>query len=186
MRAFLDANLLVATVMREVLTGAARAGALVPLVSPRVLEEWARAAARDGPLAEAAARRAGEALVDEFAGALVAPDPEVEAGLVLPDAADVHVVAAAVGGEAEVLLTRNLRDFPPRVLARFGLLVRDPDGVLREWAEAAPEAAADVVEAAVARFNAATGRDMAPRAVLKRAGLPRLGKLLYGGGGGVA
>ena len=56
MRVLLDANVLYPTVMREVLLGCARAGLFEPLWSARILEEWARAAARLGPEGEAVAR----------------------------------------------------------------------------------------------------------------------------------
>ncbi|MEM9010795.1 MAG: PIN domain-containing protein [Pseudomonadota bacterium] len=177
-RVLLDANLLVATLMRQILLGAARAGALQPLWSSRILEEWARAAGRHGSLAEEMARREIAALTEDWPAALVVPDPAVAATLVLPDANDVHVVAAAVGGGAEILLTRNIRDFPTRILARHGLLRRDPDGFLRDWWAEAPEAAEAVVADVVRAFRAATGTAPAARTLLKRAGLARLGKAL--------
>ena len=48
MRVLLDACTLYPTVMREILIGVARAGYYTPLWSDRILEEWARAAARFG------------------------------------------------------------------------------------------------------------------------------------------
>ncbi|MEK6205567.1 MAG: PIN domain-containing protein, partial [Amylibacter sp.] len=48
MRILLDACVLYPTIMREVLLGAAKAGAFKPVWSARILEEWRRAAARFG------------------------------------------------------------------------------------------------------------------------------------------
>jgi hypothetical protein len=41
--------------------------------------------------------------------------------LSLPDWNDRHVLAAAIVAEAEILLTDNLRDFPRRRLAEYGV-----------------------------------------------------------------
>jgi len=49
----------------------------------------------------------------------------------LPDPDDVHVLAAAVGSGASVIVTWNLRDFPPEILAGYGVVARTPDDVLR-------------------------------------------------------
>ena len=43
---------------------------------------------------------------------------------------DRHVVAAATRGEADVVVTANLKDFPAAVLAAHGLKVEHPDGFL--------------------------------------------------------
>ena len=56
MKVFLDACVLYPTVLREILVGCAKHGLFVPQWSPRVLEEWARAATRLGPDGAAVAR----------------------------------------------------------------------------------------------------------------------------------
>ena len=106
-------------------------------------------------------------------------DPELVARLSLPDPDDRHVLAAAIAGGAEVLMTLNRADFPTRTLARHGVLLREPDGflveLLAEGIDLAP------VAAGVRRGrSAASGRAQPLRALLKRAGLPRLGKALDG------
>lgn len=176
MRALLDANVLMPSILRETLLGAAAAGGFAPLWSARILEEWARAARRRGPETEAAARAAIAGLRAAWPEAEIPPDPELEARLSLPDPDDAHVLAAAIAGGADALVTRNRADFPPRSLARHGIVLRDPDGLLCELA-------ADLDMAAVAgavRDRAAAISGAAPelRAMLKRAGLPRLGKAL--------
>jgi hypothetical protein len=62
-----------------------------------------------------------------------APDWQVEGyedlveALTLPDAGDRHVVAAAIRGHADCIVTTNLQDFPPAYLERFDLEVFHPD-----------------------------------------------------------
>lgn len=45
----------------------------------------------------------------------------------LPDADDRHVVAAAIHGGANLIVTFNLKDFPASALQRYNLLTQHPD-----------------------------------------------------------
>lgn len=45
----------------------------------------------------------------------------------LPDPDDRHVLAAAIRGRTDVILTRNLRDFPTEKLQPFGIEAQHPD-----------------------------------------------------------
>jgi hypothetical protein len=176
MRAFLDACVLYPTVLREVLLAVAGEGLFEPLWSPRVLEEWARAAARLGPGQEAVARGEIALLKTRWPDALADDDPGE--GLVLPDLADAHVVAAARRAGAGLIVTLNLRDFPPRTLADLGLRAEHPDAFLRGlWAEH-PREVARAAEKVRAEAERLSGQPQAMRALLKRAYLPRLGKAL--------
>lgn len=175
-RVLIDANVLYPTVLREIVLGVAAAGAFQPLWSPRILEEWARAAERmgDGPIARAEIAL----LADRWPEASVAVTDETIARLSLPDPNDTHVLAAAIDGNADSLLTQNLRDFPSRTLAREGIFLRAPDPFLLDALAADP----DGVGRVVARVHE-TAQSLCPgplplRQLLKRARLPRLGKAL--------
>lgn len=171
MRAVLDACVLFPPVMREMLVGAAELGGFEPVWSARILEEWARATRRLPEGAEAAARGEIARIRARFPGAEVEVPEELVATLSLPDPNDRHVLAAAVAGRADTLVTLNRADFPARTLARHAILLRDPDGLLVEALDAGL-ALGPVAEAA------RRGREASLRAVLKRAGLPRLGKAI--------
>jgi hypothetical protein len=173
----LDACVLYPTVMREVLLAVAGRGLFRPLWSARILEEWARAARKLGPLGEAQARSEVALVQAAWPGAHTGPLPEgLMRRLYLPDADDIHVLAAAIAGNADILLTLNAKDFPKHTLSEEGVARDDPDGFLyRLWLrDPAP------VEAACAQVTArAAEMDDAPRtarALLKKARLPRLAK----------
>ena len=172
MRALLDANVLYPAVLRTALLSLGRAGWLTPLWSPRILAEWAVVAARRGEDAGDAVAAARAA----FPEAGILPPPDLEATLSLPDRGDLHVLAAAIAGGADAIVTANLRDFPARALAAHGILRRDPDGLLLEALDDAPAAAEAALTEAHALAERLSGRTLSPRAVLKRAGLPRTAK----------
>lgn len=80
-----------------------------------------------------------------------APEPrKVMQAAQLPDPADRHVLAAAVGIGAKVIVTRNLRDFPPGALAPFDVEACTPDRVLCDLFDERP----DLVVAAGAAMRA--------------------------------
>lgn len=178
MRAVLDACVLYPTVLREILIGVAGKGLYQPLWSERILEEWARATAKLGPGAETVARGEIVALRDAWPRAIVPETPEEEARLWLPDRADRHVLATAIAGDAPVIVTFNLSDFPRRVLQQHGLRAEHPDPFLLNLYNSAPAAVAEAVEKVRATAERLSGVPQPVRGLLKRAGLPRLGKAL--------
>jgi predicted nucleic acid-binding protein len=52
-----------------------------------------------------------------------------------PDPDDAHVVAAAIKGQAKLIVTNNRKDFPETLLATLGLRVATPDEFLSELLE---------------------------------------------------
>lgn len=176
MRVFLDACVLFPTVMREVIMGVAAEGLFEPQFSPRVLEEWARAAARLGPAGEAQARGEIALLRAAWPRAEIAPAPGLEDRLWLPDTGDIHVLAAAVTGSADAIMTMNAKDFPKNILAEEGLLRVDPDGFLVQSFHASPDAVGAVCARVLTQARDMSGTDWTMRALMKKARLPRLGK----------
>lgn len=178
MRAVLDACVLYPTVLREILTGVAALGLYTPLWSDRILEEWARATHKLGPGAEAVARGEIALLRVAFPKATLRAQPDIEARMLLPDANDVHVLAVAVAGSADCIVTFNAKDFPRHVLAEEGIARRDPDGLLWELWSHHPEE----VEAVVARVHRVAeqmaGVAVPVRGLLKRAQLQRVAKAM--------
>ncbi|KEP69222.1 hypothetical protein DL1_04845 [Thioclava dalianensis] len=180
MKAVLDACVLYPTVLREILIGAAREGLYQPLWSARILEEWARAAARRNPADEAFARGEIALLRARFPKAEIAAQPGLEARLHLPDENDIHVLAVAIAGSADAIVTLNAQDFPRGTLAGEGLERRDPDGFLWQLLSEQPEPMTRIVEAVRLEAERLSGVPQPLRALMKRARLPRLGKALAG------
>ncbi|EAQ44894.1 hypothetical protein MED193_22331 [Roseobacter sp. MED193] len=180
MKLLLDTCVLYPTVMREMLIGAAALGAFRPLWSARILEEWSRAAVKLGPEGAAQARAEVALLKANWPKAIVAPAPGVETRLWLPDAADVHVLAAAITGHAAAIVTVNNKDFPRQTLAEEGLQRLGPDQLLYDlWLK--DNAGLETLgQRVLAEANRLSGGGWEMRPLLKKARLPRLAKALAG------
>jgi len=178
MRALLDTCVLYPTVMREVLLGAAKAGFFTPVWSARVLEEWARAARKIGPAGEMQARSEIALVSAQWPRALVTPRGGDLARLWLPDPADIHVLAAAIAGSADLIVTLNRKDFPRNILAEEGLARSDPDALLTGFHAADPGRMRNVAEKVRKEAERLSGESWDIRALMKKARLPRLGKAL--------
>ncbi|WP_159804518.1 RSP_2648 family PIN domain-containing protein [Litoreibacter roseus] len=178
MRVCLDACVLYPTVLREILLGVAATGLYQPQWSDRILEEWARATVKLGPGAEVQARGEIAMLKTRWPDASIAPRDSDLARLWLPDENDIHVLAAAVAGSADVIVTFNAKDFPRATLAEEGVKRAAPDEFLMQlWLEH-PDQVADVVRRVHSDAERLAATDIALRSLLKRTRLPRLGKAL--------
>ena len=77
----------------------------------------------------------------------------------LPDPDDRHVLAAAIRGRADVIVTRNLAHFPEVELSRYGVEAQHPDDFVTHLIHLEPR----LVIAAVAEHRASLERP--PKAV---------------------
>lgn len=147
-RVLIDANVFVATWTLDVILSLADRGMLEPCWSEAVLEEAREAVDRvhgtkGGIRYIAAAERA-------FPYAMAEPDEEDLVDVELPDPDDRHVVAAALAGGCDVIVTYNVRDFPADTLASLGLCVLHLDDFLMETAAADPDGVAVAMQALIA------------------------------------
>lgn len=178
MRIVLDTCVLFPTVMREMLLGTARLGHFTPFWSARILEEWARAAVKLGPTGEMQARAEIALLRAAWPEAELSPAPGGEARLWLPDAADVHVLAVAVSGSADAIITLNAKDFPRNILAEQDIVRLDPDGFLHQMWQDDSTGMAQLGAQVLGEANRLSGDKWQIRPLLKKARLPRLAKAL--------
>lgn len=178
MKAVLDACVIYPTVLREILLGVAAKGLYQALWSDRILREWTRATAKLGPVAQAQAETEAALMRAAYPRGFVRDQPDIESRLMLPDPNDVHVLAVAIAGHADCIVTFNAQDFPRHVLAEEGIERRDPDGLLWQLWSFHPREVADVVAQVHATAEAMNGGPIPLKSFLKRAKLPRLAKAI--------
>ena len=178
MKVLIDACVLYPTVMREMVLGAAEEGLFTPLWSPRILEEWARAAAKLGPDQETVSRAEIAVLQDRWPKASITPHDGDLRRLWLPDENDIHVLAAAIAGGADILLTMNNADFPRHTLTEEGVQRASPDLFLRGFMDGNSDAILRVATKVLGQASDLSGEDWTIRRLMKKARLTRLGKAL--------
>ena len=178
MKVMMDACVLYPTVMREVLIGCAAEGLFQPRWSPRILEEWARATRKLGPEAEVFARGEIAILSAQFPQSSVAVVHGSETQFWLPDPDDIHVLASAVAGGCDFILTSNDKDFPRDILAEHEVFRANPDTFALRLHDEAPDVVQSVAARVLKQANAISDRPWTIRALMKKARMPRFGKRL--------
>ena len=139
--ALLDANVLYTAGLRDVFLRLADRYLYVPLWSADIHAEWVRSLLADRPDIDACVLDRTRAVMDgHFPDAVVTGYEAIAARLDLPDPGDRHVLAAAIRGQADVIVTGNLRDFPPDRLAPYALVAQHPDTFVADLFEADPDA----------------------------------------------
>jgi predicted nucleic acid-binding protein len=171
--ALLDACVLVPISLADTLLRVAERELYRPIWSDRILGEAADAVlAIHADLDPGVVAKRFAAMNDTFKDASVADWETFEATIVLPDRDDGHVVAAAIRGRADAIVTANLRDFPDETLAPLAIAAVHPDDFLLDQLDLAPRVVLDVLreQAARTRNPPLTPTDLLTR--LARAGVP--------------
>lgn len=171
--AMLDACVLVPIVLADTLLRVAEADLYRPLWSAAILREACQAvvAVRPDIAPESIARRFA-AMDETFEDALVTGWEPLVGGIDLPDAADRHVVAAAIRGDAQCIVTANRKDFPASALDPYGLVTVHPDAFLLNQLDLSPTVVIDALRDQ-AKATEAPPLDLADvLARLSRAGVP--------------
>lgn len=138
--ALLDACVLVPVALADTLLRLAEADLYRPLWSQLILDEMVTTIEDIHPaLSGGPARRRAQTMDRAFDDARVRGwEPLVE-GIALPDQGDRHVVAAAVRGQADLIVTANLSDFPATCLEPLGLEAQSPDDFLLNQLDLDPD-----------------------------------------------
>lgn len=134
-----DACDLYSAPLRDFLVELAMTGLFDARWTDAIHDEWTRNVAADRPdLDPARLQRTRELMDIAVPGCLVTGYEALIPDLELPDADDRHVLAAAIRAGAGVIVTLNLRDFPPDPLAAHGVAARHPDDFVSGFLERRP------------------------------------------------
>ena len=120
--ALYDASVLYPSLTRNLLVHLATSGLVAARWTEQIQDEWTRNLLLDRadltPERLARTRRLMEVAVPD--AHVVGYQPLIET-LTLPDPDDRHVLAAAIFGEVDVLVTWNLRHFPEEAMVSSGI-----------------------------------------------------------------
>jgi predicted nucleic acid-binding protein len=129
--AFLDACPLYSGPLRDLLLELAVADLYRAKWSDEVLEEWINSLLENRPdLTRAQLERTRALMNKHVRDALVKDFEDLIACLDLPDNHDRHVLAAAIKGRADLIVTFNLKDFPAEQLPKWEIEAQHPDEFL--------------------------------------------------------
>jgi len=175
MKVLLDTCVLYPSILRSILLGAAQKDFFEPLWSERIIEEWRRAAHRN--------HNEAEATIEIALLRVNWPKSQVEIGpenknLFLPDENDIHVLQAAIEGNADELLTANLKDFPTPILSSHGIVRRTPDDFLLELATSGRNEMLEIIETVKKEAIRRSGISINNHKMLKSSQLPKLAKFI--------
>lgn len=123
-----DANVFYPAPMRDALLQLAVTDLFKAKWTADIHREWIEALLRNQPHRDRKALERTRELMDRATrDCLVEGYEGLIPSLTLPDPDDRHVLAAAIVGRCDAIVTQNLKDFPPNVLAPYGIETQHPD-----------------------------------------------------------
>ena len=169
--ALLDANTLYPAPLRDLLLSLAVDGLYHARWTARIHDEWTRNLAINRPeLAECLPQLV--ALMNQsVSDCLIENYEALIDGLVLPDVDDRHILAAAITGHVDAIVTFNLKDFPAEVLGRYNIEALHPDDFVLNQLELRQIDALAAIKAMRARLRHPPQSAADLIATLERAGL---------------
>lgn len=151
--AILDANVLYPNLLRDILLSLASAGLYHARWTDRIHAEWTRNLIANHPGIEPKIGQLLELVNQSVPDCLVTNYEALIDSLVLPDLEDRHVLAAAIAGHADAIVTANLKDFPGAVLASHNIEAQHPDDFIMNQLELRPFEALEVIKQVRARMK---------------------------------
>lgn len=126
--AVLDANVLYPICLTDVLLSLAQAGIYHARWTQSIHDEWISSLVRNDPRHDASLlRKRADAMNNAVPDSVICGYDKLADCLELPDPKDRHVLAAAIVGHADAIVTFNLNDFPKDVLEQYSLEAIHPD-----------------------------------------------------------
>jgi hypothetical protein len=166
--------------MRDVLLSLVHTGQFRARWTIRIQEEWTAALLAQHPEWRTRLKRTHELMETAVPDAIITEYEALEACLDLPDVNDRHVLAAAIVGRADVIVTVNIKDFPPSTLASYKIEAQHPDEFVSHVLTLAPTQAVAALKVMRARLKAPPFSSEEFLALLTRHGLPQSTTILAG------
>ena len=177
MKLLLDACVLYPTVTRNLLISVSGEQKWDLIWTEQIFEEWRRASNKINLEAKAQTEAEIAILKSKFPKSMVNDYENQIPKLYLPDKNDIHVLAAAIEGNANSIVTLNLRDFPNYELKKYGIRSVHPDELLYREALDNFNLIARFVISILNDFNKNNDNKLSEYSLLKKAKLNRLSKL---------
>ena len=153
--ALLDANILYPAPMRDIFLQMVDDDVFRAKWTENIHQEWIDALIRNEPHRDRATLEHTRRLMDRATrDCLVTGYQPLIPALNLPDHDDRHVLAAAIVGHCDVIVTCNLRDFPEEAVMPYGIEVLHPDSFLSNHLDLVPGSFCDAVRKIRARLVA--------------------------------
>lgn len=129
--AVLDANVLYPAPLRDFLLNLADVYLFEPKWTEEIQEEWIKnLLLKRIDIKKDSLAKTKQAMDSAFPNANIIDYEGIIDTLSLPDQNDRHVLAAAISGNADVIVTFNLKHFPLSYLKSFGLEAQHPDSFI--------------------------------------------------------
>lgn len=109
-------------------------------------EEWINALLRRNQYSRSVLERTRDLMDASVRDAKVTGYENLINSLELPDPNDRHVLAAAIKSNADAIITTNLKDFPPAILAKYDVEVIHPDDFILYQIELSPPVACTAIK----------------------------------------
>jgi predicted nucleic acid-binding protein len=140
-KAIIDACVLYSAPVRDLIVRLAQAGLIQARWTAEIHDEWMRNVLTNHPnLTRARLERTRSLMDAAVRDCLVKDYTDLVDSLTLPDPDDRHVLAAAIRGSADVIVTYNLGDFPANALTPFGIEAQHPDEFIAHLLDSEPAA----------------------------------------------
>ena len=153
--ALLDANILYPAPMRDIFLQLAVDDLFRAKWTADIQREWINALLRNEPHRDRATlERTRDRMDQATRDCLVTGYETIIPPLHLPDPDDRHVLAAAIVGRCDVIVTCNLGDFPEDTVAPYGIEVLHPDNFLSNHLDLMPGPFCDAARKIRARLVA--------------------------------
>ena len=176
--AILDANVLYPQLIRDTLLSLAVADLYHARWSQAIHDEWTRNLVKDRPELTARLPAVVELINASVPDCLVTNYEKLVTSIELPDPDDRHVVAAAIVGHADAIVTFNTKDFPPAALQPYGIEVQHPDEFLMNQLQLQKIPALSAIKKMRARWTNPERPALALIAAFEMRGLPMTADLL--------